>query len=376
MIFLCNVFITDEKFSKNSPYNRGNLNSQLNFDIFKYSISSLSKIYKWKKVIFKIKLDKNYEFRKEELFNFIKSEFTETEIHLDWNRNEYQKDWIETYDLINDRLIWFYCNHDHIFLDSNSFYLNQLVEIMRNEDKEYLSLVFSHWPECIRNIKLGLDALAHGGLFNPDRLSREYKIEDNFISNMSSPIDSIQIITKELYKSWWFDGNFQNVFLPRPDFFEVNLMHIKRLKWHKVMYPLKELCRHFDGYNHVSISNNKCPALDIPNGFFENNIQINYGSDLHDSNFVNFNPTNKNYFAYEKTGTDYKWNLEDIPLFWKTKIKNINNNSTLDKSELINYRLTSILDSIIYEGYPVDEEVQHKIIELYLKEYKDYERQT
>lgn len=370
MIFLCNVFITDKKISKNSPYNRGNLKYHSNFDIFKYSIASLSKIYKWKRVILKIKLDTNYEHRKEELHNFIKSEFINTEILLSWNRNEYQKDWIETYDLLNDRLIWFYCNHDHIFIDSDNDHLIELVEKMKNDSDEYVSLTYSHWPECIRNIKLGLDAIGHGGLFNPDKLSRDYKIEENFISHKSSAIDSIQIITKELYKSWWMEGNFPNVFLPRSDFFQVNLMHIKKLKWHKIIYPLKELCRHFDGYNHVSILNNKCPSIDIPVGFFENNIQINYGSTSNNKNLINFDPSNKNYFAYEITGTDYKWNLEDIPLFWHSRIKNIVDTSTLNKSELINYRLTSMLDSIIYEGYPIDKEVQFMIIQLYLKKYK------
>ena len=37
--------------------------------------------------------------------------------------------------------------------------------------------------------------------------------------------------------------------------------------------PYKEIFRHFDGYYHQYITNNQCPALDIPPGFFENDIK-------------------------------------------------------------------------------------------------------
>ena len=48
-------------------------------------------------------------------------------------------------------LIWFYCNHDHIFFDSSKDYLAELVDEMKNE--ELCSLQFSHWPENIRTSK-------------------------------------------------------------------------------------------------------------------------------------------------------------------------------------------------------------------------------
>jgi hypothetical protein len=54
--------------------------------------------------------------RQQELEDFIKNEFKDFNLILEWQRNEYQNDWKQDYNLLDDNLIWFYCNHDHIFL--------------------------------------------------------------------------------------------------------------------------------------------------------------------------------------------------------------------------------------------------------------------
>lgn len=363
MIYFCNTFITEIK--SNGYIDRGNLRKFTNFDIFKYSLASASKIYKWTKVILKIELDECYKHRQDELSEFIKHEFKDYPIHLEWKRNVYQNDWIESFDLLNDRLIWFCCNHDHIFIDSDNSHLNDLVEKMNNDSEEYISLGFSHWPELIRSAKLGGES--------PPKNSNSYKFEDNCISIRNNSFDSIQIITKELYKNWWFTGNFNHCRLPRPDYFGVAIDVFKNVPIHKVIIPLKELCRHFDGYQHCNyrILNNKCPAIDIPQGFFDNNIKINYGfDDRHvDNTVTNLNPTINSYFADDIKGTDYKWTLEDIPNFWKSRISNIIDNKNVNREMMIQYRLKSILNMICYNGYPVDDEVIETIINLYAKQY-------
>ena len=53
--------------------------------------------------------------------------------------------WIKTYELLNDDLIWFYCNHHHIFMDSNSDYLKLVVDTMKTEKEPYYTMHFSHW---------------------------------------------------------------------------------------------------------------------------------------------------------------------------------------------------------------------------------------
>lgn len=369
MIYFCNTFITETKPKIGKGYlDRGNLRKFTNFDIFKYSLASVSKIYKWSKVILKIELDECYKHRQDELNQFIKQEFKNCPIHLEWKRNVYQNDWIESFDLLDDRLIWFYCNHDHIFIDSNNNHLVELVEKMKNDSEEFISLGYSHWPECIRTAK-------NGGS-SPPFNTNSYKFENSHISIRNNCFDSIQIITKELYQNWWLTGNFNQYKLPRPDYFGIGLAEIKSVPVHKIYIPLKEQCRHFDGYQHCNppILNNKCPAIEIPSGFFNNDIKIDYGFDnrSEDIQITNLNPLTNEYFVDNKNGTDYKWTLEDIPMCWKHRISEINKNLNIDEEVMIQHKIKSILNSIYYNGFIVDEDVEFSIINEYLKSHPNY----
>jgi len=255
---------------------------------------------------------------------------------------------------LDDNLIWYYCNHDHIFFDSSKDYLAELVNKIK--DEELCSLQFSHFPENIRTAKS-----------NP-----KYTIHNNHISFESINFDSIQIITKELYRRWWFEGEFNHIKLGRPDFFGIGLAEIKPMPMHKVIVPLKELCKHFDGYQHVQpiIDNNQCPAIDIPIGFFENDIKIRYGYDDYIEGWTNINPKNNNYYAYNTSGTDYKFTLNDLPLVWKDKISVIDSNVKIDDEEMIAYRIKSIFDMVSTSPYfEIDEEVINKIFNKYLENF-------
>jgi len=183
--------------------------------------------------------------------------------------------------------------------------------------------------------------------------------------------DSIQIITKELYRRWWFEGEFNHIKLGRPDFFGIGLAEIKPMPMHKVIIPFKEICRHFDGYQHIQpvIDNNQCPAIDIPIGFFENNIKIRYGYNDYKEEWTNINPKNDYYYAYDKSGTDYKFTLNDLPLIWKDRISVIDSNN-IDDEEMLQYRLKSVLEMIYTsELFPIDKEVETKILNKYLEKY-------
>jgi hypothetical protein len=370
MILFCNTFITEQPAKNNWNYQkqipRENLKSFSNFDIFKYSLASLAVAYPWSKVILKISLDNIYKSRQQELEDFIKIEFKDFNLILEWKRNEYQNDWKQSYELLDDNLVWFYCNHDHIFFDSTSSYLQKLVDEIKNE--KLCSLQFSHWSENIRNAKMG-------GVAAP-RDPKTYVIHNDYISLVAENVDSIQIITKDLYYNWWFEGEFNQVKLPRPDFFGINLAEIKPIPYHKVIIPLKEICRHFDGYQHIypPITNNQCPAINIPPGFFEGDIKIRYGYNDYKEGWVNINPKNPNYYAYDKTGTDYKFTLEDLPLVWKSKISFIDSNPNIDEEEMLQYHLKSILE-IVYtsEMFIIDDEVKNKILNNYLKNYPQYQ---
>jgi hypothetical protein len=353
MILFCNTFITETTLFGKGKVVRENLKSFNNFDIFKYSLASLAVAYPWSKVILKISLDEIYKSRQKELEKFIKDEFKAFDLYLEWKRNEYQNDWKRDYDLLDNNLIWYYCNHDHIFFDSSKEYLAELVDLLRTE--ELCSLQFSHWPENIRTAKR-----------NP-----KYVVHDNLISFESINFDSIQIITKELYRRWWFEGDFNHIKLGRPDFFGIGLAEIKPMPMHKVVIPFKEICRHFDGYQHVQpvIDNNQCPALDIPPGFFEKDIKVRYGYEDYKEGWVNINPKKEYYFAYDTSGADYKFTLEDLPLVWKNRISVIDSKDVSDE-EMLQYYLKSILEMVYTSDlFSIDKEVETKILNKHLEKY-------
>jgi hypothetical protein len=368
MILFINTLITDTKSNFSLPYQRGNLRSDNKLDVFKYSLASLAIAYPWSKVILKISLDEVYKPRQKELEDFINDEFKDFDLILEWQRNEYQNDWKKSYELLDNNLIWFYCNHDHIFFDSSTSYLEELVSQFK--DKNNISILFSHFPEAIRTVKQDLYP-------NPTSyVSSTYEINDNYLSIEANNFDSIQIVTKDLYYKWWFEGEFNHIKLPRPDFFGIGLAEIKPVPIHKVVIPLKEICRHFDGYQHIPIpiTNNQCPAIDIPLGFFEKDIKIRYGYDDYKEGWTNINPKNPNYYAYDKSGTDYKFTLEDLPLIWKHKISFIDSNPNINEEEMLQYRLKSILEMIYTSDYfKIDNEVEEKILNEYLKTYPQYQ---
>ena len=367
MILFCNTFITESKPAGKGHVVRDNLKSFNNLDIFKYSLASLAVAYDWSKVILKISLDDCYKHRQDELEQFIKDNFSQFNLVLIWQRSEYQNDWKQDYELLDDNLIWYYCNHDHIFFDSSKDYLAELVNEMK--DEELCSLQFSHWPENIRTTRQGLYPYVND---NNNHSHPTYKIHNNYTSVDHTNFDSIQIITKELYRRWWFEGEFNHVKLGRPDFFGIGLAELKPMPMHKVIVPLKEICRHFDGYQHIQpiIDNNQCPAIDIPVGFFENDIKIRYGYDDYKEEWTNINPKNPNYYAYDITGTDYKFTLNDLPLVWKNRISVIDSNPDINEEEMVQYRLKAIFDMMYTSPYYIiDKEVEEKVFNNYLKNF-------
>ena len=334
MILLNNVYISNEKLPLTAGrpgYDRGLLPSADNLDIFKYSLASMASAYSWSKVIIYYKLDEEYKSRKEELENFIREIFLGVELVLRDSRNEYIKDWVDTYELLDDDLIWFYCNHDHIFVDSGN-YLEKYVDTFRkNFANSCASIYFSHWPEMLARAETAeeIDGM-------------------NFYSwDTNTLVDSIQIITKKLYEEWWVKDNWRKrqnpkqILFPRSDYINC-ISEFKEMNSWSVFVPLKEICRHFDGYSHVGITNSCCPALSIPNGFFEKNIKIcfdeNRGKD-----FTYFNPNAEEYSAVRDNGADYKWIAADIPVFWKERTSVIHGEESLNWEEALKGREEALL---------------------------------
>ena len=349
MILFFNTFITPGGVG--IDYERGYLNNSDKLDILKYSLASFSKIYPWSKVILKIQLDTPYAHRKEELEQFIHDEFKGQKLHLEWIRNIKQKHWQETYDLFDDNLIWYCGNHDHIFIDNNFNYLNNIINDLSKHEVAMMS--YTHYPEFIRNSHIA------GNLA---------EIHENSINYISGDIDAGHIITKELYKLWWFGNDVSEYDFPRPDWRHW-LRHVKGdIPEALCLVPYRELCRHFDGYTAFhGISNNICPAIEIPEGFFNNNIKISHGTFHRKSGFINLNPLNKNYKAFDPSGTDYKFNLENIPEFWKSRISVIEK-FKVDEDLFKKYRLKAIFDMFNFEEYVIPDPIKERIAYHYSNE--------
>jgi len=397
MILLFNVFITDKSSTRGQweslgvTYDRGNLSRPNKLDILKYSLASYAVAYPWKRIILNLELDPDYISldKKQELKEFVYSIFKNTEIIYSDKRNLTQQDWINTYDLLNDDVIFYQCNHDHIFIDNSTEYLEELVQL-RQLYKENLTISTSHFPEAIRTTKPGY--IDHND-FSSTNPNLTYQLKDNHAYYEGKILDSLIIITKEIYYNWFLEGDWSLIQVPK-DLFPSGQMELTRTEGtgiigiggikdilkspfikQKIVVPYKELFRHFDGYWHQKISNNQCPAIDIPPGFFEQDIKIRYGYDDYKEGWININPKNPNYYAYDKTGTDYKITLEDLPLVWKNRISIIDPNPDINEEEMIQYCLKSILEMIYthpkYDQY-LEDKLKDNILSKYLENYPQY----
>jgi len=397
MVLLFNVFITDASATGGQwerlgvGYDRGNLNTPNKLNILKYSLASYAVAYPWKRVILNLQLDGIYntEENRIELKQFVEEEFKNFDLHFSDIRNKHQEDYFKTYELINDDIIFYQCNHDHIFIDNSTDYLEELIKL-REIYGPNLTISTSHWPEAIRTAKCGY--IDHSEE-TPSVFSEKYQLHDNYIFREGKVLDSLIIITKEIYQNWFLEGNWDNVKFP-PGLFTSGKVELPRTEGvgiigiggikdiiqspfinQQIVIPYKELFRHFDGYYHQKISNNQCPAIDIPPGFFGNNIKIRYGYDDYKEGWVNINPKNPNYYAHNKSGTDYKFTLNSLPLVWKNKITVVDSNPNIDEEEMLQYYLKAVLEMIYtnpkYNPY-IDKEVEDKIMKTYLKDYPEY----
>ena len=349
MILLVNVLLTDERINDDIlKQQRGFLDwpfrpySYDKVDIFKYTLASYS-VIPFSKVLINCSLNGNYSHRKEELKNFLEKEFAGQNLKLKFDRIEYQKDWQKLYDEeLDDDVIWFSCNHDHIFMDYNLDILNDGTKLLSQAIDSPASIYPSHWPELLNKA-----SYIHNEKPGPTDVYDKY-VGFHLMNNN----DSFQIINKALYRKWWFDEDYGDAYLPRSDYrladkngtpigYDIRQGRKTGMLHHYCFVPLRELCRHYDGYGHVEINPNLCPALSIPPGFFDNNIKIKYGYRDNHTDCVNIKPTEKYYSILDKNGTDYKWIMSDIPLFWRDRISDIDENDT--------YELDTAYREYIYE---------------------------
>lgn len=332
MILFINVFIT-KNFA--TAYNRGRWGVEDRLDVFKYSLASMAAI-PWTKVIIHCQLDECYQDRRPELDNYINSLFPTVSNHhvrID-KHSKWKAAMEEVFAVEGDDLVWFSCNDDHVFIDHDLEVINACERRMKDllaSGLPHVACYPSHWPEMLCHANYGVQ-------YPVLSQSKEF-FEVDWVN-----IDSIQIVSKSVLKHWWFSHEYgDEVFLIRTDGNIVGkgpeYIHIKQDLSVRTVIPLRELARHFDGYCRMympggSADINRCTPLFIPQGFFDNNVKISFCKELRKDGYFHVNPFLANYSTVDEHGADGKWMLEDVPLFWRSKIVDIDFGPEVDRQIL------------------------------------------
>jgi hypothetical protein len=317
MILLMNTFLTHPRMT----YQRGHVPGAGTLEIFLYTVASLAAIPYWSAAIFHIRLDDFYQPYGPRIRDFIREEFGDRAIIYDW-RNERQSQWRETIGrlmALPDDLVWYSCNHDHVFMDYGLEGLDRILGALAAEPEARKSAYYSHWPEFCRVTRTQHPT---------DHTLRP----DGVIAARFQHMDSIQIVSKPLLHSWWCEPDYGDRYLPRSDWEDVY-----QCSPFRCFVPSRELCRHFDGYSHL-FDITSVPPLSIPPGFFEKQIKILYCSPERREGWVHVNPLYPHYRTVDPEGVDYKWVLDDIPLFWKNRVAAIEIARWFDPPQLVEAR--------------------------------------
>lgn len=289
-------------------------------DIAKYTLASF-KVITWSKVI--IKFDVANEVDREPFMKYATELFPDAEIVS--HRSDRQWKYQETVEKIcemDDEWIFYTPNCDHPVIANDVSHLDMLIKKADEYKKKYqfVSISYSMFSEylnpvrCLKNVEI---------------------IEENdevlVFMKRDGDYNSCQIVHRDLLRHWFCSQDLGDALVRRAE----DVQCIKVMD-QIVIVSKKEICAHFDGYSHTiwfpsQISPEQVPPLFIPNGFFEGKIRIAYGYPEYREGWVNINPTAKYYsFKSKKNGTDLKFRLRDIPLFWESRISEIDINPDAD----------------------------------------------
>jgi len=338
MIIFLNTFITT---NSHSVMDRGLLGpSTSKFEVLKYTLASMS-VIPHSKAFLNIELDGDFKNKSQELEEFVALYFPKAKLNFERcaKPDQWRRQVEEILAVEGDDLVWFSCNDDHVFIDYETALWERLCKRLQglNNEHEYASLYFSHWPEMLAY----LDPTT-SNFYHPDHklmCGNVIESSDDYFINSWSNCDSIQVVNKRLLKFWWLDHDYGDIFMPRTDL----TTFVKSPKEIACIIPRREQFRHYDGYSHVAMDPNQCPPLQIPPGFFERDIKINFCGTERRAGWWNMDPRVKNYALVDPNGTDSRQMIEDLPLFWKTHISKIEAPGDLNQEELVLARNTAVL---------------------------------
>ena len=295
-----------------------------------YTLTGYAEI-KWSSVVIKYELENMHQKKKFE--KFIRELWPKAIII--YGRSDSQekfKDSINLLKSLKDNWIFYAGNNDHPFLAPNLKTLNACLKKAEEFKKKskFVSITVSHFSEFLNKPKKGTPF--HEINNHDSKVIGENK---NCIVSLfpRGLYHSMQIVHIDLFAHWFFSGDSGRKLIRRSE----DMTPFIKVKNQIVIIPKKELCAHFDGEIHTektafNLHHDFIPPLFIPPGFFEKNIKISFGYDKYREGWVNINPLKEKYsFRDNINGTDLKIGLEDIPLFWRKRIRKLDVNKNLNK---------------------------------------------
>jgi hypothetical protein len=299
-------------------------------DIVKYTLSSYATV-KWSNVLIK------YELSNTSLNNsfdeFILELFPNATIihNRSANQKEYRRS-LEILDNFDDEWVFYSPNNDHPVIATSVDIFDDLIRMGNNfkkDHKNFISIYYSHFSETI-------NAAYPGTIYHARHWSDAKIVEENETSvsvlRTKGDLSGAMIVHKALLGHWFCSKDLGDARIIRSEDLGRYIIPPPQV----VIVPKKEICRHYDGYYHTLfqprtgiayVLPEQVPPLFIPNGFFEKKIRIAYGYDEYRDGWVNINPLKEQYsFRDNKNGTDLMCTLDDVPLFWKDRIAEVDVN--------------------------------------------------
>jgi hypothetical protein len=347
MILYFDNYITDQPFYAGGHETLGEVRDSKakiyhmpsKLDITKYTLLSYAEI-PFSKIIIKYELENPSQ--KKDFEDFLKKTFPKSKLVIIYGRSDSQKKFQESLKIMNeikDDWIFYAGNNDHPFVAPDiktlNACLNKAKEIAKKSKNKFISISVSHFSEFVNKSMPG--SPHHEIRYKKVKILEQTK--DFLVSFFPKGINHSMIIAhKNLFNYWFFSGDSKGDLVRRSEDMEAFVKSKPQI----LITPKRELCAHFDAEvpkmkSSHGISYDLCPPLFIPPGFFKKQIKIRYGYNDYKENWININPSKKKYsFRDEKNGTDLKLSLEQLPLFWKKRIKIIDKNKNLNNQEIKN----------------------------------------
>ena len=342
MIIWFNNKITD---LRRTPIgNRHGLKNSNRFDVARYGFASFAVLDPIvSKFVFNLELADTHAGREPEMEAWLRSVFPADKLQIEWHRCNTIPEWSakeEELKKLNDDVIYLAATEDYVFMDSTVETWKKGIEAISADTDPTATLLICHHPEALSESR-------NRGTLSSDKNFGIY-------NNLSSV--AIQVMKmQQLHNYLEYNKDRTDIGDASPNRYVYTLDNFHAPGNAKFYVTTKELCRHFDGYG-PSVDPAKSPPIDIPLGFFEKEMVIKYGFTDRDPNCVNINPLAVPFVVDTVNGTDYRFTLDDIPLFWKPFIKEIIVADGIDHAAMLKARNQYYIDAGCAANTSISEE--------------------